>query len=296
MKSLDRAITRFCYKHPRFGIRNLMLYLVAASGIAYIFGMMDTTHMLFSYLNFNPPMILRGQIWRLVTFLLMPIDPDNIFFELISLYFYYFIGSSLERQWGTGRFTIYYFTGVLLNIIFGFASYYIPAALGSNMAILGAAQSYLMTSSYLNLSMFFAFASIWPDQIVLLFFIIPIKMKWLAIVDAAFFLISIIMYMSYFPFNLLPLVAILNFFLFCGSNLFGNFRRDRNVSRRRAQWNNAVHYAENEEKVKNYRHKCAVCGRTDVTNPELEFRYCSKCQGYHCFCEDHINSHIHFTE
>ncbi len=293
MKSLDRAITRFCHKHPNFGVRNLMLYLVAASGIFYIFVMMDRTGTLVNYIAFNPALILRGQVWRIVTFLLMPTD-SNIFFEVVALYFYYFIGSSLERQWGTARFTIYYLTGVLFNAVFGMALYFIIKPSAGILA--GSMVGAFMNASYLNLSMFFAFASIWPDTRVLLFFFIPIKMKWLAIVDAVFFGWSIIRNIGVFPLNLLPLVAILNFFLFCGSDLFGSLRRNRTAYKRRAQWDKAVHQAQREERSQPYRHKCSVCGRTDVTNPELEFRYCSKCQGYHCFCQDHINSHVHFTE
>ncbi|MBR6352565.1 MAG: hypothetical protein IKS25_00450, partial [Oscillospiraceae bacterium] len=136
------------------------------------------------------------------------------------------------------------------------------------------------------------FAVLFPDMQVLLFFIIPVKMKWLAILDAAFFVYGILT--ASFPMNLLPVVAVLNFFLFCGGDLLRmlprrpsaktvNFRRESERIRR-------------EQRDQLYRHKCAVCGRTDVTNPELEFRYCSRCAGYHCFCQDHINNHIHFTE
>lgn len=294
LKAIDRAVTRFCYRHPNFGIRNLMLYLVAASGIFYVFYMMDTTGSLMSYITFNPAMILRGQVWRIFTFLLMPIG-DNIFFEVIALYFYYFIGSSLERQWGTARFTIYYLSGILFNVVYGFVIYLIlTPTLGG--AVAGSFVGFSMSASYLNLSMFFAFASIWPDAQVLLFFIIPIRMKWLALVDALFFLVSILRNMGVFPMNLLPLVAILNFFLFCWDGLRHNLIRTRGFSKRRGQFRSAIHQSREEERVQGYRHKCSVCGRTDVTNPELEFRYCSKCQGYHCFCQDHINNHVHFTQ
>lgn len=295
MKAIDRAVARFCYKHPRFGIRNLMIWLVAGSGIVYVFAMMDTTGTLLSYLYFEPSLILRGQVWRLVTFLFMPTN-DGFFFELISLYFYYFIGSSLERQWGTGRFTIYYLSGVLLNILFGFLAYYVPVWLGMNSVIEGYFRAVTLSATNLNLSLFFAFASIWPDAQVLLFFFIPVKMKWLAWIDAAFFALQILLGFRTFPMNLFPLVAILNFFLFCGGNLKINLRRDRNVAKRRTEFRSAIHQVRNEEKVQGYRHKCSVCGRTDVSNPELEFRYCSRCQGYHCFCQDHINNHVHFTE
>ena len=294
MKFLDRAITRFCYKHPRFGIRNLMLSVVAGTAIIYLFSMMDTTGTLVTYIHFNPALILRGQVWRLVTFIFMPYS-DSVFTLIISLYFYYFIGSTLERQWGTGRFTIFYLSGVLFNVVFGFLAFYIPLWVGGEAAVFSI-NALFMSATYLHLSMFFAFASIWPDQMVLLFFIIPIKMKWLAWFDAAFFVYSIVTQMSIFPINLLPIVAFLNFFIFCGSNLFANFSRDRKVSHRRSEFNAAMHQAKNEQELKNYRHKCAVCGRTDVSHPELEFRYCSRCEGYHCFCEDHINNHVHFTE
>lgn len=295
MKAIDRAVTKFCYKHPNFGIRNLMLYIIAGSGLVYIINLMDTTATFMLYINFNPRLILRGQVWRLVTFLFMPVNSSPLW-EIVALYFYYFIGSNLERQWGTARFTIYYFTGVLMNILFGFAAYYIPALLGSDTGAISQLQAMFMTSSYLNLSMFFAFASIWPDAIVRLFFIIPIKMKWAAWIDAAFFAYNILAGMWYFPYNLLPLVAILNFFLFCWGNLKINFKRDRGYSKRRSQFNSAIHQAENEERMHGYRHKCEVCGRTDVSDPDLEFRYCSRCQGYHCYCADHINTHIHHTE
>lgn len=296
MKALDRAIARFCYKHPKFGIKNLMLYIVFGTAAVYLLGMMDRTNTLMSFLLFDPRLILRGQVWRLVTFLFIPESGSgmggfgDIFFLVISLYFYYFIGTALERQWGTPRFTIYYLTGVAMNILFGFLTYYIPVWAGYRPILV------FLDPMYLNLSLFFAFASIWPDSTVLVFFIIPIKMKVLACFDAGFFLISILFSQSPFPLNLLPIVAILNFFLFCGSNLFSGLRRNRGYSKRRAEFRANIHQVRDEEKLKNYRHKCAVCGRTDVTNPELEFRYCSKCAGYHCFCEDHINNHVHFTE
>ena len=97
-----------------------------------------------------------------------------------------------------------------------------------------------------------------------------------------------------FPYNLLPVVAVLNFFLFCGGDLL------RMLPRRPSA--RTVNFRRESERIRRgqrdqlYHHKCAVCGRTDVSNPELEFRYCSRCAGYHCFCQDHINNHIHFTE
>ena len=118
-------------------------------------------------------------------------------------------------------------------------------------------------------------------------------MKWLAIVDAVFFIFGI--FSIPFPANLLPVVAVLNFVLFCGEDLlrmFGGLKRSSST----INFQRAAKKVRREQASNLYHHKCAVCGRTDTDYPDLEFRYCSKCVGYHCFCEDHINSHIHFTE
>ena len=127
---------------------------------------------------------------------------------------------------------------------------------------------------------------------VLFMYIIPIKIKYLAIVDAVFFAYSVIA--NSFPVNLLPLVALINFFIFCGGELFALL--PRRPSKNTVNFRQESARIRREQKDKLYTHKCAVCGRTDVDHPELEFRYCSKCQGYHCFCSDHIFNHEHFRE
>ena len=151
------------------------------------------------------------------------------------------------------------------------------------------------TATYINLSMFFSFATLFPETRVLLFFIIPIKIKWLAIVDAVFFVIAVLL--NSFPMNLLPVVAVLNYLLFCGDWLFDYVRPARIKQRRRTvNFRREAQRINREQARRPYNRKCEVCGRTDTDYPGLEFRYCSKCSGYHCFCIDHINNHTHFTE
>ena len=288
MKSLMNRIDRFCYMHPRFGIPNLMLYVVIGNAIVWVFSLISAASggvSILDYLYFSPYLILRGQVWRLVTFIIYPNSTG--FLALIAFYFYYFIGRTLEQQWGPGKFTIYFFTGVILTIIYGFAVYFIfHISLG-------------ITATYIFLSMFFSFATLFPDMQVLLFFIIPIKMKWLGIVDAVFFLISMVSYIlaRNYAAALLPVVALLNYLLFCGDWLINYLRP---ASRRRRQktvnFKNEVRRIRYEQQSKPYTRRCEVCGRTDTDHPELEFRYCSRCAGYHCFCIDHINNHRHFTE
>ena len=151
MKSLMNRIDRFCYSHPRFGIPNLMLYVVIGGGVVWLFNLFTTyassAGSILSYLYFSPYLILHGQVWRLVTFIIIP--PGTGILTLVAFYFYYFIGSTLERQWGAGKFTIYFFTGVLLTIIYGFGIYFIT---GADVLL---TYGYPVSAHYIYLSMFF---------------------------------------------------------------------------------------------------------------------------------------------
>ena len=276
MKDPMVYIDRFCRKHPNFGIPRLMMYVSIANVAFWLLGAVNPV--LLSYLRFDPYLVLHGQVWRIVTFALYP--PSTGMLAFVAFYFYYWIGSTLEQYWGTPKFNIYFFSGIVLTLLYGFLIYFITGI------------RIQLTAEYVYLSMFFSFAAMFPDMQVLLFFIIPIKMKWLALVDAAFFIMSVLT--TAFPVNLLPIVAVLNFFVFCGGELLHAVPRRPTV--RTVNFRRASAKIRREQRDRLYTHKCAVCGRTDTDYPELEFRYCSRCAGYHCFCQDHINNHIHFTE
>jgi len=290
LKALNRAIDRFCTKHRRFGVSRLMRYIVFISVGVFLINMMDRSGMLIRFMYFDPDLIIRGQIWRLLTWVFIPPTLQsqinlNLILIALMLYFYYFIGNTLEREWGTPKFNVYYFFGVLLNIIYGFLMYYIAGVF------------VWLAPDFLNLSMFFAFAVLFPNHRVLLFFILPIKMKWLALISAGYFIYSILsdVFAGQLTTAFLPLVAMLNFIVICGEDLLTYMRPY--TARRSAQtirFKKAARDAQREHDENQYRHKCAVCGRTDLDTPGLEFRYCSRCNGYHCFCVDHINNHIHF--
>ncbi len=276
MKDPMRLIDRFCYKHPNFGIPNLMRYLTIANVVFWILGTANSV--LLSYLRFDAGLIMQGQIWRLITFMVYP--PSMGLLAFLVFYFYYWMGTALEQVWGTAQFNIYLLIGWALTVIYGFLVYFIG---GLRISI---------DAQYLYLSMFFSYAALFPDQTVLLFFFIPIKMKYMAIIDAVYFLAAVIT--NPFPVNLLPVVAVLNFFIFFSGTLLQ--RIPKKASQSTINFRKASQKLRREEREKLYHHKCAVCGRTDTDYPGLEFRYCSRCAGYHCFCSDHINNHIHFTE
>ena len=271
-----RLIDRFCYRHPNFGIPNLMKYLTIANVVFWILGTANSV--LMSYLSFDAALILRGQIWRLFTFMVYP--PSMGLLSFVVFYFYYWMGSTLEQYWGTPQFNIYLLIGWFLTVVYGFLVYFLG---GYRIRI---------DAQYLYLSMFFSYAALFPDQQVLLFFFIPIRMKYLALIDAAYFVLAVVT--NPFPFNLLPVVAVLNFVIFFAGTLMKTLRR--RPSRATINFRQASRKIHQEQREQLYHHKCSVCGRTDTEYPGLEFRYCSRCAGYHCFCIDHINNHIHFTE
>ena len=279
MKKLMDKIDRFCYSHPYFGISRLMLYIVIGNVLVYFLSIMDTTGMFLNMLTFSPEMVFKhGQIWRLITFIFVPQSSGLAL--VLWLYFYYFIGMELENYWGIVKFNVFYFSGVVLTVIYATIVWLITGI------------SYTVSVHYLNLSMFFAFATLYPDMQVLFMFIIPIKIKWLAILDAVLFAVGIIG--GSFPMNLLPVVALLNYVVFFGEGLLSFFGKEKRAQRKKTiNFKAEQQRIHREMKTKAYNRKCEVCGRTDTDYPDLEFRYCSRCEGYHCYCMDHINNHVH---
>ena len=299
MKAISRWLDRFCYKHPNFGIPNLMQYVAIGSVIIFV-GDMVTSGAFSWFTRLYPELVLKGQVWRLVSFIFVPMNfsARSVFLRCllfaISTFFYYQIGTALERQWGTARFSLFYFLGVVLNLVVGFITY---AVLPITHEMLGGYYYETANMYYVNLSMFLSFATLYPDLRVLLYGIIPLKVKWLAYVDAALFTFDIVI--SLVTRNwlqaILPIIALLNYFLFFGDDLLGLFRRKGQQVRYRtsAQTINFKKAQKEVQQRKGYLHKCAVCGITDADDPNMEFRYCSKCNGYYCYCSKHINNHTH---
>jgi len=314
LKNIIKAVDRFCYTHRRFGIPNLMICIVIGNIAVFLLSLAGTVGVTFlNMLVFDAYSILRGQIWRLVTFVFIPQSSSPILL-LISLYFYYFLGNTLEKQWGTAKFTIYYLSGMLFMLLYGFVMYFCGYRLTAEISVF-----------YLNMSMFFAFATFYPDTRVLFMFIIPIKMKVLALADLLLFVYEIIT--APFPIDLLPVVALLHYFVFCGGwlidyikNWFGRRRSKRayknggftgggrsaggfsgpggtvdfKTAARTVRYRQTAENREPKRTRDIYNRKCEVCGKTDRDHPETEFRYCSRCEGYHCYCDEHINNHIHY--
>ena len=287
MKNLRRNFERFCYQHREKGIQNLMLYITIGSAIVYMMSLIDNSNILYNILCFDRELILQGQIWRLFTYV-FTYSASNILIMLISLFCYFSLGRAMEMVWGTCRFNLFYFTGVIMMDIF--------------CMVFG---GFRADPYYLNMSLFLGYATLYPDAGFLLFYIIPVKAWIFALFDLVMTLLEVFQLTAagLFPYNLYPLIAIANYFLFFGKDVVNVIPLSwRRKLRRKA---NATHAPKTgtipfpgkvqsaPKQKESYTHKCTVCGRTDVTNPELEFRYCSRCNGYHCYCEDHISNHTH---
>lgn len=286
LKNLRRQFELFCYKNRYKGIPNLMLYISLGSAVVYLMSEISGNYILYNLLFFNRDAILHGQIWRLITYPLT-YRIDNLLLMAVSLMCYYSLGRAMENIWGTLRFNLFYLTGVVLMDVY--------------CMIFGGTASV----TYLNLSLFLSYATLYPDSQFLLFFIIPVKAWFFALLDLAIVVMDL--FTMPFPYNLFSVISLANYFLFFRKDVLNvvpmswraNFRRlfkKQPVQQKKTkviQFDAGSYEASKATPKAPYTHRCTVCGRTDVSNPELEFRYCSRCKGYYCYCEEHISNHSH---
>ena len=305
MGNLRRNFDRFCFQNRSKGIPNLMLYIVLGNAVCLLLGLFNGGEDLFYWLCFDKTQILQGQVWRLFTYVFTIYTEPML--GLILLYFFYSIGRSVEQHMGTFKFNLYYFSGLLLMDLFAMIFCpVIPEAITSQdqaQYLQTTVYMYYNMSYYLHLCMLITFATIYPDSQFMILFVIPVKGKllgllYLILVAADIFNMSVPVF--YFPHNLFPLVALGNYLLFFGSQVRNllpgtvQIARNKKAAARQAAEPISFHPVPRPApKKEDFNHKCTVCGRTDVTNPELEFRYCSRCSGYHCYCQEHINDHTH---
>ena len=303
--NLRTRFERFCYKNRDKGIPNLMLYITLGSAIVYLMTLFNGGSVLYQLLCFDKGKILQGQVWRLFTYVFTEMSASGSMFTLIFLYFFYMLGRHVEQSMGTFRFNLFYLSGIILMDIFAMIfcptvpQYHTPE---EATYLWGVLPMYFNMAYYLHLSLLLTFATTHPDAQFLIFFIIPIKAWVMGIVYMILIAVEIFNMsfpVMYFPHNLFPLIGLLNYLLFTGKDVINLFpflkNRRRYKAPKRAYNPGPIPYrqAPQQPKQVNYSHRCTICGRTDVSNPELEFRYCSRCNGYFCYCEDHISNHTH---
>lgn len=308
MKNLRTRFNRFCLRNRDKGIPNLMLYIALGNAIVILMSMINGGSVLYELLCFDKSKILQGQVWRLITYVFT--QSGNSFLELIFLYFFYMLGRHVELSMGTLKFNMFYFSGVILMDIFAmiFCPMVPEGAISQTeyIYLTNVLSVYWQMAYYLHLSLILTFATTHPDSQFLIFFIIPVKAWLIALIYLVLTGIEVynLASLGLFPHCLFPLVALGNYFLFTGGDIVNVFplswrmKLSRLFKKKPPQEPKVIIFEnrgpyKSTPKKENYTHKCTVCGRTDTTNPELEFRYCSRCNGYHCYCIDHINNHTH---
>ena len=280
-------------KWGRHAIPNLSRYFVVAIIVGFLFSLAAPG--LLSYLSFSVSEILHGQIWRLFTWVFMPSTSLDIF-GILFLVCVLSWASSLESFLGTFRMNVFLFGGMILSDLAGFLVYLV------SFLVTGTGIDVYLSTYYILLSLLLALAMCMPEGQVLLFFVLPIKMKWMLVVELVYMGYEVIRIFSnaigaYGTQNgiLLGLmastqmiVAIANMFLFFW---FASIHITRKHKKRQKEFQ--AQFREPRPGSGIARHKCAICGRTEITNPELTFRYCSKCKGNLEYCQDHLFTHQH---
>jgi len=305
---MNEFLNKLERKFGRYAISDLIRYMVviyclgAALGFASEIGIIDG-NFYYDYLALNMERVFHGQVWRLFTYLLEPYGFGtggsfviNILFFFVKVNLFFLFGRSLEQAWGTFRFNLYILTGFLLNIVAALVMYLSPAHF----------EIYASGFEYIYWAMFFAFALNNPDMEFLLYFVLPIKAKWLAVADGIFLGYSIFQNLRngflllangytmvgqiYLSMAVAIVIAMANFLIFFFATRDYQRIRPKEVKRRR-------NFQRQMRRPNQYeggaRHRCAICGRTELDAPNLDFRYCSKCEGNYEYCSDHLFTHQH---
>lgn len=263
-------LTRLERALGRFALPDISLYLVL--GQVLILGFVLLGHFDVERLALLPAAVRAGEGWRVLTFLFIPpvrqLSMAGAVFLALGWYFFYFMGSALEQHWGVFRYNAFIFLGWLLTVAVSFLA---PGAYASN--------------AYLAGTIFLAFAYLNPDFVIYVFFILPVRIKWLA-------LLAWIGYGFSFLFGgwqdrLMVFAAVGNFLVFFARDIVLSIRSGK----RRMEWQASRFGAAGSEREP--RHRCQTCGRTDLSDPQLDFRYCSKCANDECYCAAHIHNHVH---
>ncbi len=265
-------------KFGRFAIQGLMKYIILFYVAGYLIEFLAPQA--YSFLTLEPFLIFHyGQVWRLVSWVLIPPPTGNFIFAIIMIILYYQLGTALERTWGAFRFNLYIFGGMIFTVLGALLLFVIygvntPISMGSSFS-----------TYYINMTIFLAFAMCYPDMRIMLYFFIPIKMKWMAGIYAALIIYEMII--SSWGGRVAIIASILNFLIF-----FFMTRNYRSVSPKEVHRKRT--YRRQVQQPKGVtRHKCAICGRTELDDPNLEFRFCSKCNGNYEYCQDHLFTHEH---
>lgn len=290
MNSLLNKMER---KLGKYAINNLSLYIIIGYVIGYVLMLTGSVE----FISLNPYYICKGQVWRLITWILVPPSQFNLF-TIIMLFFYYSIGTSLERTWGCFRYNLFIFSGMIFTVIGAMGFYLIASANGAASVVTGTIISGSFSTYYINLSIFLAFAATYPNAQVLLMFIIPVRMKWMGYIEVIYLAYMILATRS-LSVTIAIVMSLLNFILFfLGTRNYSKINPKEIRRRQQFKKNYSGEFSgfsgsKSQGATSITKHKCAICGRSERDSDVLEFRFCSKCNGNYEYCSDHLFTHEH---
>lgn len=271
-------IDRLDKKYGRFAIIDLMKYLIIGCGIFFIIATFELTSSLINWLVLIPDLVLKGQIWRLLTFIFVPVTMNPILL-IFALYLLIMFGRALEEEWGSFRLNIYFLLGVIFAIVSAFITGF-------------------GTAQFINLSIFLAFAYLNPNFELLIFFVLPVKVKYIAYLNIIFIVYTII-FSPAFSDKIAAVLSLGNFIVFFGEEIYYSYIKSKilpminsklkNDKKTKGQKNIKV----TKIPKKDISHKCQVCERTSTQHPTLNFGYCISCGSDYTYCQDHLINHEH---
>jgi hypothetical protein len=246
----------------KLAIPNITMYLVMGQTLFFVFALANPKF--FAQTALMPRLVLEGEWWRIFSFIFVP-PSMNPLWLFLALYFFLFIGNTLENQWGTPAYNLYLLIGYVATVA---ASFIFPDQVATNLFIQG--------------SIFYAFAFLFPEFVIYLFFILPVKIKWIALISAT--MTGLAFMFGAWGTKVLILASVLNFLLFFRKDIVQHARTSRRQMKQKAEKLTVVDQPF---------HVCAVCGITDKTHRNMDFRYCPGCGGRLAYCTEHLNNHVH---
>ncbi len=268
-------LSRLDAKFGRYAVANITIFFIIGQVLIYFGRQLNPAQNgvdILERIQMYPGKVLAGEWWRLITFMFDP-PATNPIFAFFFWYMFYLMGTTLEVSWGEFRYNVFLLIGYVASLACAFGIYFALGGVGVNLPA---------SSGFLFGTVFLAFARLYPDFTLYIFFILPVKIRWLA-------LLQWIGYTYYFLFGpwmirAMILASVVNYFLFFGRDIWLGMKQGHRRMR---------HQARAIKSPQRLVHQCRICGLTSEDAPQTQFRYCSKCGGDSCYCAEHLRTHEH---
>lgn len=281
-----RWIDRLDAKYGRYGVPNVTVILIAGQVVAYLANaapLEPGAEPLAHRMALAPEAVLAGEWWRVLTFLFVP-PATNPFFAFFGWYLFYLMGSTLEAQWGEFRYNVYLLLGYCASVAMAFVAYV------ASGGVVGPVGGGVASNLFLYGTVFLAFARLYPEFVLSIMFVLPVKVRYLALITWIGYGVTFLFSRSWLD-QAMVVAAVFNYLAFFGREIAHDMRHRH----RRMQFQSKAMASKKKSGLRGRRmaHTCAVCGLSSADSHRTQFRYCSECGGDVCYCPVHIGNHEH---